>query len=213
MADEPDESLANVEAQPDETRSDESPTPKNLEPEEVLQFLRMTDFDSVRCTRESERLDFKSGCYRLEEEHEKLELAKDVAAFANANGGYIVRGVKTKRLHTADEEVAWELKPIPHAMVDLCQWPSCCPRSWPLGVLAGGQRKSSRLCLLAGGAVGEPVAVAGGVHQRNASLIFEVSLCADAHASGLYGDAVMRRRALLREPITEILSSQEDRSV
>ena len=61
--------------------------------------------------------------------------------------------------------------------------------------------------------VAEAVAVAVEVHHRNASLIFEVSLRADGHGSGVYSDVVMRRRALLRAPVGRIVSSKEDRIV
>ena len=52
---------------------------------------------------ESEWLEVKSGAYRLHEPSQEIELAKDVAAMANASGGIIVLGVKAKKLPEYEE--------------------------------------------------------------------------------------------------------------
>jgi hypothetical protein len=52
---------------------------------------------------ENEWLDTKSAPYRLDEKSEQYELAKDVASFANADGGLILLGAKTKRRPEGDE--------------------------------------------------------------------------------------------------------------
>lgn len=54
-------------------------------------------------TFESEWLDAKRSPYRLDLAAERYELAKDVAAFANAAGGLILIGVKTKGRPEGDE--------------------------------------------------------------------------------------------------------------
>ena len=75
-------------------------------------------FEMIRETPESDWVDFKRAPYHLEEKNPKLELAKDVSAFANAQGGVIVIGIKARRLETEKIEVADELTPVRIDMVD-----------------------------------------------------------------------------------------------
>ena len=75
-------------------------------------------FETIRETPESGWVDFKHAPYYLEKKSQKLELAKDVSAFANAQGGVIVIGIKTRRLGTERIEVADELTPVRIDMVD-----------------------------------------------------------------------------------------------
>ena len=53
-------------------------------------------------TYEGSWLEAKSAPYRLEEERGRYELAKDIAAFANASGGLILIGAKTKSTSKGD---------------------------------------------------------------------------------------------------------------
>jgi Putative DNA-binding domain len=76
------------------------------------------DYDALKGCRESPQLDFKEGWYRLEDDQQKAELAKDLSAMANGGGGYIIRGVATERLSRAEEEVVSSVKPIPDEKVD-----------------------------------------------------------------------------------------------
>lgn len=57
---------------------------------------------------ESEFFDCKRGVYDLEKNALKYELAKDVSAFANAGGGYILIGIETKKSEKSffDEVIA-----------------------------------------------------------------------------------------------------------
>lgn len=55
---------------------------------------------------ESVWLEAKSSPYRLTEKDEQYELAKDVAGFANASGGLILIGAKTKRRPEGDQITA-----------------------------------------------------------------------------------------------------------
>ncbi|HLG69808.1 MAG TPA: ATP-binding protein [Chloroflexota bacterium] len=84
---------------------------------ELFQALEAGDFDALQRTPESEWLDFKSQPYLLDHEHQKLELAKDLTAFANHVGGVILVGISTTRQPDTSWEVAGELRPIPKAMV------------------------------------------------------------------------------------------------
>lgn len=52
---------------------------------------------------ESQWLDAKSSPYRLDQKGDQYEIAKDVASFANADGGLILIGAKTKRRPAGDE--------------------------------------------------------------------------------------------------------------
>ncbi len=70
---------------------------------------RATD---VLGTLESVVLDFKREPYVLTNEKGKWELAKDVAAMANKQGGLIVIGVETDTLATAVGEFASRLRPL-----------------------------------------------------------------------------------------------------
>ena len=73
-------------------------------------------------TPESESVDFKSvppaGPYDLSTDKGKFELAKDVAAFANASGGLIVCGFKAKKKQTELHEVAEKATPFDKKVVD-----------------------------------------------------------------------------------------------
>ena len=93
-------------------------SPRTLSPAEVHDLIRKRDYAALRGCRETSELDFKEGWYRLEEDHEKAELAKDISAMANSGGGYIIRGVATERLSRAEEEVVSKVKPIPAEKVD-----------------------------------------------------------------------------------------------
>jgi hypothetical protein len=62
-------------------------------------------------------LDVKGGVYRLDEPGGAEELAKDVAAFANAKtGGLLLVGYKTRKEH--DAELIDEVRPVPRDTVD-----------------------------------------------------------------------------------------------
>jgi schlafen family protein len=71
---------------------------------------------------EDGRLEAKSAPYQIGQEHQKLELAKDVAALANANGGVLLIGVRTERdpVHLADEITA--ISPFAQNLLDSQQY-------------------------------------------------------------------------------------------
>lgn len=68
---------------------------------------------------ESQWLDAKSAPYRLEKLGGRLELAKDVAAFANANGGLIVIGARAARERNGERITTFGTLPL--ELVDLKQ--------------------------------------------------------------------------------------------
>ena len=57
------------------------------------------------------------------------------------------------------------------------------------------------------------VALAVDVQQRNAKLIFEVTLRLDAGSAGIYSRQEVRRRALRRPPVDPNVSTDDDRTV
>jgi hypothetical protein len=66
-------------------------------PSELIAALIAQQFDHVLDTPESEWLDFKEQPYQLDRAHDRWELAKDVASFANTGAGYIVVGVASSK--------------------------------------------------------------------------------------------------------------------
>src|SRR5260370_36779783 len=87
--------------------------PKELTLTQIRDILTRRAVSELLDSLESEFIDFKSEPYRLDDESQKLELAKDVSAFANTHGGFIVLGIRTKKVAEDSPGVADELKPIP----------------------------------------------------------------------------------------------------
>jgi len=86
-------------------------------------------FDELIGAVEDQHLECKAAPYQLQHEHQKQELAKDVYALANADGGIILIGVKTERnpVHFGDEII--ESCPFPQTLVDPDQWQAVL-RTW-----------------------------------------------------------------------------------
>lgn len=57
---------------------------------EVAAILQSGDFTRLLGGLEDDHLECKSAPYNLDQEREKMELAKDVSALANADGGIIL---------------------------------------------------------------------------------------------------------------------------
>ena len=78
---------------------------KKLSLEEIRAILESGIFDGLIGAVEDERIECKAAPYQLQHAHQKQELAKDVSAFANAEGGMILIGVRTERdpTHFGDE--------------------------------------------------------------------------------------------------------------
>ena len=70
-------------------------------------------------TAEAGWVDFKESPYVLDADRGRWELAKDVAAMANAGGGLIVLGIATSRETYDTHDVASELKPFARSLVNV----------------------------------------------------------------------------------------------
>jgi predicted HTH transcriptional regulator len=68
---------------------------KQFDLEKVLAIVRAGKFEELIGVVEGDKLECKGSSYRLDDEHERFELAKDVTSFANAHGGVILLGVQT----------------------------------------------------------------------------------------------------------------------
>lgn len=75
--------------------------------------------DGLTGVAETSWLDFKAAPYKLDTDKAKFELCKDVAAFANAQGGLLVLGVKAKKQPDRAQEIAAALHPFPQEEVDV----------------------------------------------------------------------------------------------
>ena len=91
-------------------------------PAQVITLLSQGKANEILGTPESAWVDFKSpglkGPYDLSTDKGKFELAKDVAAFANAGGGLIVCGFKATQRATELHEVAERCTPILAALIN-----------------------------------------------------------------------------------------------
>jgi hypothetical protein len=84
----------------------------------ALDTLERKAFDEFLACEEDIELEFKGEPYRLDEDTQKFELAKDVSAMANADGGVIVIGVRTETQTLAPVDVATAIRPVKRALLD-----------------------------------------------------------------------------------------------
>jgi Schlafen, AlbA_2 len=85
---------------------------------EFLAVLDGGDFEALVDVREDIEVEFKRQPYQLDQESERFELAKDISALANADGGAIVLGVQTERREDAPIDVAVRIRPFAPDLVD-----------------------------------------------------------------------------------------------
>lgn len=87
----------------------------NLEALEAL--IKRGDFEELKGKYENAYFDCKSEVYLLNYDNAKYELAKDVAAFANAQGGFILIGIKTEK---CKESISDKIVDIRYLEKNLC---------------------------------------------------------------------------------------------
>ncbi len=88
----------------------------------VRSILDSGDFDRLEGEFESEYLECKRQPYRLENDEQKLELAKDVAGLANAQGGIILIGCSTVKDPKHGEDRIERVRPFSRDMCDITRY-------------------------------------------------------------------------------------------
>jgi len=91
----------------------------SLLPEQILAALGSGSFDSLVGEFETSQLECKRQPYDLASEEQKLELAKDVSALANAAGGLLVIGYSTVRDEAHQEDRIDRCRPFPLDRFDM----------------------------------------------------------------------------------------------
>jgi hypothetical protein len=91
-------------------------------PKEVLEKLETGDFDALIGLMESEWLDAKETPYHLDTPKQKLEIAKDVTAMANASGGIIVIGFDCEKQPTTAGEQISKVNWFPISLISPDKW-------------------------------------------------------------------------------------------
>jgi hypothetical protein len=91
--------------------------------DEVLQVLESGIFEPLIGVAETGQIDFKGVPYDLTTDHGKMELAKDVIAFANGYGpALIVLGARTAQRPESPFDTVEDVSPIPRERIDEGQY-------------------------------------------------------------------------------------------
>jgi len=91
-------------------------------PKEVLEKLLAGDFQSLIGITESVWIDAKEIPYILDTPKKKMELAKDVSAFASSGGGIIVLGFDASKDPATAVETISKVCPLPSDLLDANQY-------------------------------------------------------------------------------------------
>jgi hypothetical protein len=91
---------------------------ETLAPGDIAELLIARRFDALTGTAEHEQVECKSAPYRLDDDAQRQELAKDVAGLANANGGVIVIGFRTVRNEDTREDIIRGVSPFDRMLID-----------------------------------------------------------------------------------------------
>lgn len=95
---------------------------KTLSTTEITAILESGSFDGLKGVVEDAHFECKAEPYRLEEEHQKLELAKDVSALANGHGGLILIGVQTQPDPTRSTDVVQDIRLLSDTRINISQY-------------------------------------------------------------------------------------------
>ncbi|RKT44991.1 AlbA family DNA-binding domain-containing protein [Thiocapsa rosea] len=85
---------------------------------EIEKILSESRFNDLLGIAESHRLEFKSQPYDLQQTKQQHELAKDVSALANSDGGCIVVGIKTKKDLNQKLDIVDKVRPFARSFFD-----------------------------------------------------------------------------------------------
>lgn len=95
---------------------------KTITPEQAVSILKSGDFDQFLGAIEDDFLEYKAEPYRLDDEHQKHELAKDVSALANAKGGVIIIGAQTERDATHATDTIIKIRSFASTLIRVSQY-------------------------------------------------------------------------------------------
>lgn len=79
---------------------------------------------------ESNHMDCKSEPYDLTTDSGRFELSKDVSAFANAAGGFILVGIRTRKSTVQPVDVVEAIRPIPADRFNTTQYRDVIGSGW-----------------------------------------------------------------------------------
>lgn len=89
---------------------------------ETKAILKSGEFEKFVGKVEDQHFECKGAPYRLENNSQKQELAKDVAGFANADGGVIAIGLQTDKLPTSFGDKVSKVRPFPSNLLSPRQY-------------------------------------------------------------------------------------------
>src|SRR5713101_5965300 len=90
---------------------------ESLNPEQIQAILERANFDEFIGVVEDHQLECKKEPYQLQRDDQKQEFAKDVTGLANAEGGFLLIGVRTEKNPTHFGDEITSIHPFPQTMV------------------------------------------------------------------------------------------------
>jgi predicted HTH transcriptional regulator len=118
------------------TNTESMQMPRFITLAEVAGILQSGDFTRLLGGLEDEQLECKSAPYNLDQEREKMELAKDVSALANADGGIILIGVQTEQEPSHPGDIIRRVRCIAQSRIDFTQYQNVLS-DWVLPTIGG----------------------------------------------------------------------------
>lgn len=97
--------------------------------DKLKEIISASDFDQLIGEVENVWFDCKSQPYQMQSDWKKRELAKDVSSFANAKGGVIFIGIKTKLSDKQIGDEVEEITPFGQELINIIQYKDII-RSW-----------------------------------------------------------------------------------
>src|SRR4029078_7167949 len=84
----------------------------------IEELLAKRDFAAFVGQIENQWFDAKDQPYKIDSDSGKRELAKDIAAFANSQGGVVAIGLRTEKSATQYRDEVIEIRPFASSLVD-----------------------------------------------------------------------------------------------
>src|SRR5208282_6356866 len=95
---------------------------KSLSTASILEILKNGNLAEIEGTIEDSQIEFKDSPYQLTNDLMKCELAKDVSALANVDGGLILIGFRTEKDQDPSVEYADRCRPFDPSLFDSDQY-------------------------------------------------------------------------------------------